>query len=157
MEATIEKISKSLRIYEGILIRISEYLGIHVFDQTIDSNIGSQAVLNSDFVRFLEENASFFKRYHDDYYSSKDPGQIALTINRDKQVVNRYLKKKYPEFFTNDKFDEKFCKKLKYISSYEIDFAIGSSPKVNMNRLGVPIWHLGMKQKMVIDRLNARS
>ena len=154
MEFTIEQISKKLQIYDGILIRVSAYLGVHVYDQTVDSNIGTKAVLNEDFVKFLEENASFFKRYHDDYYSVKDPETIASTINRKNSVVKKYLLKLYPNYFSEKEFIPECNKKLKYISSFEIDFAIGSSNSLNMNSLGKSIWHLGMKQQLVIDRLN---
>ncbi len=154
MEFTIEQISKKLQIYDVILIRICAYLGVHVYDQTVDSNIGSKAVLKGAFVKFLEENASFFKRYHDDYYATKDPEIIAATINRKKSVVNKYLVNLYPDYFSKEVFKPECSKKLKYISSFEIDFAIGNSSTLNRNPLGKSTWHLGMKQQMVIERLN---
>jgi hypothetical protein len=156
MEFTVEQISKKLQIYDGILIRVSAYLGVQVYDQTVDSNIGSKAVLKDSFVRFLVENASFFKRYHDDYYSVKSPETIASTIHRKESVVKKHLLQLYPNYFINEEFIPECGKKLKYISSFEIDFAIGNSSTLNMNSLGQSVWHLGMKQQLVIDRLNSQ-
>ena len=154
MEVTIEAVTVKLKIYEGILMRLCEYLGVNVYDQTIDSRISAKAVLNDRFVRFLEENRDFFKRYHDDYYKAKTPEEIAKTINRRTQVVEHYLKKEFPECFEKGVFNRGTTKRLKYVSSYEIDFELGNQQRINMNSLGVTAWHLGLKQQMVIDRLN---
>ncbi|MFT4754105.1 MAG: hypothetical protein ACI85Q_001661 [Salibacteraceae bacterium] len=154
MEVTIEDITLKMKIYEGVLMRLCEYLGVNVYDQTLDSRINSKAVLNIRFVRFLEENKDFFKRYHDDYYKSKTPEQIAFTINRKLQVVDHYLKKEFPECYAKGKFNMQAAKRLKYVSSFEIDFELGSQQRINMNSLGVTAWHLGLKQQMTIDRLN---
>ncbi|MGB1004090.1 MAG: hypothetical protein ACPGVC_07675 [Salibacteraceae bacterium] len=157
MEVTIEDITLKLKIYEGILMRLCEYLGVNVYDQTLDSRIGPKAILNQRFVKFLEENRDFFKRYHDDYYKAKSPTEIAQTINRKPVLIMEYIKKKYPECFTNGKFDKDKTKKLKYVSSYEIDFELGNQQRINMNTLGVTAWHLGLKQQMIIDLLNAQA
>jgi hypothetical protein len=156
MEVTIEDITVKLKIYEGILMRLCEYLGVNVYDQTLDSRICAKAVLNERFVRFLEENRDFFKRYHDDYYKAKTPSEIASTINRRLEIVDKYLQKRFPECFEDGKFVESTEKKLKYVSSYEIDFELGNQQRINMNALGVTAWHLGLKQQMIIDLLNSR-
>mgnify|MGYP000209275137 CR=1 FL=1 len=93
MDVTIEEVTLKLKIYEGILIRLCEYLGINVYDQTIDCRISPKAVLNNRFVRFLEENRDFFKRYHDDYYKAKSPIEIAQTLNRNPEIVINYIQK----------------------------------------------------------------
>lgn len=154
MGVSIETMVTKLKIYEGILMRLCEYLGINVYDQTIDTRIGVKAVLNDRFVRFLEENRDFFKRYHDDYYKSKTPSLIAETINRKPQEVKAFLMEEYPDLFEKGKFIPQKEAKLKYISSYEIDFKLGNQKRINTNVLGVAAWHLGLKQQMVIENLN---
>ncbi len=154
MGVSIETMVTKLKIYEGILMRLCEYLGINVYDQTIDSRISSKAVLNDRFVRFLEENRDFFKRYHDDYYRSKSPEVIAQTINRKTQEVEEFLMVEFPDFFNQGKFIQEKENKLKYFSSYEIDFKLGNQKRINTNMLGVAAWHLGLKQQMVIENLN---
>lgn len=154
MEITIEYITNKMKIYEGILMRLCEYLGVNVYDQTLDSRISAKAVLNERFVKFLEENKDFFKRYHDDYYKAKTPEEMANTINRRSEIITSYLQKKFPECFEDGKFDESQTRKLKYVSSFEIDFELGNRKKINTNVLGVAAWHLGLKQQMVIESLN---
>ena len=157
MGVSIETMVTKLKIYEGILMRLCEYLGINVYDQTVDSRISTKAVLNDRFVRFLEENRDFFKRYHDDYYKSKTPELIAQTINRATNEIEDFLNKEYPDFFESGKFIPEKEGKLKYLSSYEIDFKLGNQKRINTNMLGVAAWHLGLKQQMVIEHLNQHS
>ena len=154
MGFTIEEVTVYLKIYEGTLMRLCELLGIHLYDQTLDTKISGKAILNDRFIHFLEENKDFFKRYHDDYYKSKNPIDIAATINRKLEDINIYLLKEFPECFNQGIFNEHLSKKLKYVSSYEIDFLLGDLKDVNMNSLGVAAWHLGLKQQMIIDELN---
>ena len=154
MEVTVELVTTRLKIYEGILVRLCEYLGVNVYDQTLGHRIGPKAVLNERFVHFLLENGEFFKKYHDDYYKAKGPDEIAHTINRRPEVIIQYLQSKYPTCFNDGNFNWEMTNKLKYVSSYEIDYELGNQKKINTNALGVTAWHLGMKQQMVIDRLN---
>lgn len=154
MEVTIEALSSRLKIYEGIMVRVCKYLGIQLYDQTLDSRIGGKAVLKSSIIHFIEENHDFFKKYHDDYYLAKTPEQIAFTINRHPEIVNEYLVQQFPKCFENGVFIPEKKDVLKYMSSYEVDFDIGNETKVNNSLLGVTTWHLGFKQQIVVERLN---
>lgn len=124
MHYSIESITIKLKIYEGTLIRLCEYLGVNLYDQTLDCRMGAKAILSDYFVQFLEENKDFYKRYHDDYYSTKTPEKIASTINRDVETVIDYLYRKFPDW---NRLESKgsAIKKFKYISSFEIDFDLG--------------------------------
>lgn len=158
MQHNIESITTKLKIYEGTLIRLCEYLSINLYDQTLEGRMGSKAILKMPFVRFIEENRDFYKRYHDDYYISKTPEEIANTINRKFSTVENYLQRKYPECFdVNKVFIPSMMKKLKYVSSYEIDFEVGGEIDPDILQMGATTWHIGIKQKKVIDLLNGDS
>lgn len=157
METTIEQIALKLKVYEGTIMRVSEYLGIHVYDQTVGSIISSKAVLHEDFIHFLDANSDFYKRYHDDYHAQKNPDIIAKTINRNPETVMDYMKVHYKEFFDSEMFKPECEKELKYVSSYEIDFKMGSESSLNTNALGVVPWHLGFKQQMLIEHLKTNA
>ncbi len=152
---TIEEIALKLKVYEGTIIRLSEYFGLFIYDHTTESRISSKAMLNSSMVNFLEDNSNFYKKYHDDYHAQKTPEVIAQTINRDFKLVDDFLQEKFPEFYENGKFKEAAKKDLKYVSSYEIDFRLGSGNRINMNTLGRIAWHLGFKQQMIIDQMKS--
>jgi len=155
MEVTIEQVALRLKVYEGSVMRLSEYLGIQVYDLTVDSRIGSKAILTDHFVNFLEDNANFYKKYHDDYHTQKTPLIISKTINRDLDMVNEFLINRFPDSYENGIFKESAKKNLKYVSSYEIDFRLGNGNRINMNSLGRVAWHLGFKQQMIIDQMKA--
>ena len=155
MEVTIEQIALKLKVYEGTVMRLSEYLGIQVYDLTVDSRIGSKAVLTDQFVKFLEDNGNFYKKYHDDYHTQKTPEIIAATISRELDMVNEFMIGRFPDFYENGEFKSSCEKDLKYISSYEIDFRLGNGNRINMNSLGKVAWHLGFKQQMIIDQMKA--
>ena len=159
IEVNIEQIASQLKIYEGTIMRLSEYFGLNVYEFTVDGRISSKALLTEDFIRFLEDNEGFYKKYHDDYYAQKNPEVIAKTLNRDIEEIREYFLQKHPEFFEGGVFKPSAEKSMKYISSYEIDFELGNQDRLNMNTLGKVAWHLGFKQQMVIDklRLNARN
>lgn len=157
MEVTIENIALRMKVYEGTILRLSEYFGIHVYDQTIGALTGSKAILSESFVSFLEDNSNFYKKYHDDYHSAKNPEIIAETLNREVKLVHEFMKNRFPEFYENGKFKSSCEKDLKYISSYEIDFRLGNGNRINMNSLGKIAWHLGFKQQMIIDKLKAEA
>lgn len=157
MEVTIEQIALKLKVYEGTVMRLSEYLGLQVYDLTVDSRIGSKAVLTNRFVKFLEDNANFYKKYHDDYHAQKTPEIIAATISRDVNLVNEFMIGRFPDFYENGEFKPSCVKDLKYVSSYEIDFRLGNGNRINMNSLGKVAWHLGFKQQMIIDDMKAEA
>ena len=157
MEITIEQIALKLKVYEGTIMRVSEYLGIQVYDLTADSRIGSKAVLTPQFVSFLEHNASFYKKYHDDYHVQKTPEIMAEAINRDVNLVHEFLQNRFPDFYENGSFKSACSKDLKYISSFEIDFRLGNGNRINMNSLGKVAWHLGFKQQMIIDQMKTEA
>jgi AraC-like DNA-binding protein len=158
-DINIEQIASQLKVYEGTIMRLSEYFGLNVYDFTVDGRISSKAILTEDFIRFLEDNEGFYKKYHDDYYAQKNPATIAKTLNRSLDEITDYLITKYPDFFEDEVFKPSSEKNMKYISSYEIDFELGNQDRLNMNTLGKVAWHLGFKQQMVIDqlRVNARN
>jgi len=157
MEVTIEQIALKLKVYEGTVMRLSEYLGIQVYDLTVDSRIGSKAILMDPFVKFLEDNGNFYKKYHDDYHAQKTPQIIAETISRDIDMVNEFMINRFPDFYEDGVFKESCEKDLKYVSSYEIDFRLGNGNRINMNSLGKVAWHLGFKQQMMIDQMKAAA
>lgn len=138
-------------------MRTCELLGLHLYDQTTDFFISKAASLNKPFVTFLLENKFFFKSYHDDYYLPKTPCLIAETINRDEHSVEKYLKENHPNCYLHGVFLKGSEIKLKYVSSFEIDFTLGDGKRININSLGFPAWHLGLKQIHIIDSLNKKD
>jgi hypothetical protein len=154
MEATIQEVTKNIQVNSGMLKRLCEHLGIHLYDQTINYNFGDRAILNDKFVRFISKNKSFFKNYQDDYYKPKCPKSIALTINRNVKEVDDYLKEKFPYCYVNGVFGLGANKHLKYISSYEIDYEISLKESEEARKLGALAWHLGLNQKMMVENMN---
>lgn len=156
MEYSIQKLSSEIKVYESTLVRLCGAFGIEIYDFTIGSRMGENAIIQPELVSFIKVNSDFFKKYHDDYYRPKSPQKISEILNRDLKEVKEYLIDEYPECFEKNEFISEKETVLKYVSSYEIDFELGTTSDLNMNRLGMIVWHLGYKQKTIVDRMKLK-
>tara|TARA_R110002050_G_scaffold97893_3_gene203430 strand:+ start:4298 stop:4864 length:567 start_codon:yes stop_codon:yes gene_type:complete len=153
MNATIEQLTAELHVNEGVLVRICKYLGIEIYDQTIGYQMGKDAVVQHNLVRFLLQNKSFIQNYQTDYYIRKSPHSIAAAIDRPVMEVTNFLKTEYPRCFINGKFGLNASKLLKYVSSYEIDYEMEIAESPELSYMNHATWHLGIKQKKIIDEI----
>ena len=153
MEYSIIQLATHIKIYESTLMRLCQAFGIDIYDYTVGFRMGNNAIVNQKLSKFVIDNSGFFKKYHDDYYRPKSPQLIAEILNRSEQEIIEYLIDMHPACFTDDGFIAGAESKLKYVSSFEIDFEIGTATDLNMNRLGMIVWHLGYKQKTIVDQL----
>ena len=154
MRTSIDNILKRLQINEGMLKRSCEDLGINVYDQTQRYDLSVKAVLKKMFVDFVYDNETFFKSYQEDYYLPKCPESIAKKINRNVNEVTNYLYKEYPRCFIAGKFGLSASNRLKYVSSYEIDYQMELEEQGDNLRMDFVTWHLGYRQKTIVDKLN---
>ena len=93
---------------------------IQDFDLELGVCISTNFEVKDDFEKFARENLEFLKRYEKDLDKNKTLEQIAETINKPKDKVEKVIKEADPNIFDNGFFKSS-------ISSYGIDNKLGGN------------------------------
>jgi hypothetical protein len=100
---------------------------IDLRQQFVNGYIIGHSVMKDNFVKYMIKNGEFLLMYEIDYYSDKSPIEIAFIINRDVEIVEKYLLQEYPKFFNGNVFNCSVKMPFRYISSFKVDCALGGN------------------------------
>ena len=127
MKNTIGSVTWNLGLRQSTVRHFCYDFGIKLEDQFIGNGYFSSSIFKQEFIVFLKSNKSFLLKYQKDFYSDKTPSIIAQTIKRNIDEIEPYLKKEYPQFFENGVFNKEKKYPFRYVSSYKIDYELGSN------------------------------
>jgi len=127
MENTFGNVTFHLGLRQSTVKHFCMDFGIRFEDQFMDTRYIGSSIISQEFIDYLYKNVKFLLEYQRDYYSDKTPTIIATTINRKNEVIEPFLKRRYPQFFEKGFFNNNSKYPFRYISSYKIDFELGGN------------------------------
>ena len=114
MKNTFGSITYHLGLKQSTVRRFCNDFRIEAKDQFIGEGFISSSILKQEFIEFLKENIEFLRKYQQDYYSDKNPWEIAKTINRNVNEIETYLKEQYPQYYEDGKIKLESKKLFKF-------------------------------------------